>query len=421
MTGFLLKLFGRGDPAEPKPFVRDYGVWLLGDTEAAFEGAAPLIAAALEAQPRLKIYLTGPKAISAALARRFPTYTVVDAPPALSLLVRRFLAETRMRCVIALDDVRIADATLSGVLGYGLALVALRTAPGASPARSEVAEGALLALDLPGTPLPEAVEALGKAIARDHKLLRRTDKRRFTPSALALALAATRGEATKKAVGWRLSRFVTRDELFEALGRPETVFCLGTGPSSADPILRTMAYDVLFRVNRKWAGKSVFDKPDMVFTARQSVMVATENAIFGVRSHASELRVVRTRGFDPRRGASRFARADLIAPALEAYDWGAFRPTNGAAMLAVSVALQPKRLIVAGIDMYSHPDGAYPGDAATPNAFAPAHDPATEREFLLQRLEAYRGELIIVGDTLREAFEARGGRLDRLPRGDDAA
>lgn len=419
MTGFLSKLFGRGDAAEPKPFVRDYGVWLLGDAEAAFEGAAPLIAAALEAQPRLKIYLTGPKAISAALARRFPAYTVVDAPPAVALMVRRFLSETRMRCVIALDDVRLADATLSGVLGYGLALVALKTAPEAAPARGGVSEKALLALDLPRTPLPEAVDALGKAIARDHKLLRQTDKRRLTPSAL--ALAAAKSERLKGAVGWRLGRHVTRDELFEALGRPETVFCLGTGPSSADPVLRTMAYDVLFRVNRKWAGKSFFDKPDMVFTARQSVMVATEGAIFGVRSHASELRVVRTRGFDPRRGKSVFARADLIAPDLVSYDWGAFRPTNGAAMLAVSVALQPKRLIVAGIDMYSHPDGAYPGDTATPNAFAPAHDAETEKEFLLQRLEAYRGELVIVGDALRDALEARGVRLKSLPRGDDAA
>ena len=399
--------------------MRDYGVWLLGETEAAFEGAAPLIEAALVAQPRLKIYLTGPKALAGFLGRRFPTYVVADAPPAFGLLVRRFLADTRMRCVIAIDDARPAEATLSGVLGYGLALVALRTRADAPPARPEVAGEALLALDLSRTPMDEAVVELGKAIARDHKLLRSVDRRRFTPSAL--ALAASEGKRSRKLVDWRVRRLVTRDELFEELGRPHTVFCLGTGPSSEDPSLRTMAYDVLFRVNRKWAGRSFFDKPDMVFTARQSVMVGTENAVFGVRSHASELRLLRTRAFDPRRWRSVFARADLIAPALVDYDWGAFRPTNGAAMLAVSVALKPKRLIVAGIDMYSHPDGAYPGDAATPNAFAPAHDAATEREFLLQRLEDYSGELVIVGDTLREALEARGGSARRLPSGDDAA
>ncbi|MFC3695130.1 hypothetical protein [Chenggangzhangella methanolivorans] len=419
MTGLLSKLLPSRADAAPKPFVRDYGVWVLGGSAEAFEAAAPLIEAALVAQPRLKIYVTGPKAAAEALTRRFPRYVVRDAPPAFGLLVRRFLAATRMRCVIALDDVDVPAATLSGVLGYGLALVSLRTSPGAAAAKPDIAGEALLKLDLSRGSMDEAVAELGKAIARDHKLLRATDRRRFTPSALALAAAT--GAKSRALVDWRLKRLVTPQELFAELGRPETVFCLGTGPSSEDPILRTMAYDVLFRVNRKWAGRSHFTKPDMVFTARQSVMVATEGAVFGVRSHASEVRLMRTRAFDPRRGRSAFARADLIAPALVDYDWGAFRPTNGAAMLAVSVALAPKRLIVAGIDMYSHPDGAYPGDAATPNAFAPAHDAETEREFLLQRLESYAGELVIVGDTLRAAFEARGGRLGRLPSGDDAA
>lgn len=416
MTGFLRKLLGGGKTSDA---VRDYGVWVVGEDEAAFLAAAPLLAAALDAQPRLTIHLTSPRSLAGQLAQLSPLYRVAEAPAGPALLVRRFLSKARMRCVIALDGASLSDAALSAVTEAGLALVALRTRPDAPPAAPAIAARALLALDVARTPLAEAVAELGKAIARDHKLLAATDRKRFTPAALALSLAE--GGASRKAIGWRLRRLTTSDELFDALGRPETVFCLGSGPSSEDPVLPTLGYDALFRVNRKWAGRGGFQRPDMVFTASQSVMAATEGAIFGVRSRASELRVARARVFDPRRGRSAVARADLVAPELTAFDWGAFRPTNGAAMLAVAVALRPKRLIVAGIDMYSHPDGAYPGDAATPNAFAPAHDPAAEKEFLLQRLEAFPGDLIVVGDALRGALEARGSRLNRLPRGDGAA
>ncbi|MEQ9123413.1 MAG: hypothetical protein RIM80_12705, partial [Alphaproteobacteria bacterium] len=63
------------------------------------------------------------------------------------------------------------------------------------------------------------------------------------------------------------------------------------------------------------------------------------------------------------------------------------KPTNGFMMLATAVALKPRRLIVAGVDLYSHPEGAYPGDAGTQNAYAPAHDAAEERANTLAMLE----------------------------------
>src|SRR4029079_17608285 len=37
-------------------------------------------------------------------------------------------------------------------------------------------------------------------------------------------------------------------------------------------------------------------------------------------------------------------------------------PTNGARMIAAAAALQPKRLAIAGMDLYQHPGGRYPGD-----------------------------------------------------------
>lgn len=403
------------------PSERVFSLWVLGERREAFEAGAPFVEAVQAAQGRLRVILTGPEALRGWLAERFPQAAVHRAPPAFGLAIRRFLSRANLRGVLALDDAGPEPAVLAAALAHGLPLIAARSSSSAPSARADVAREAALSLDLAATPVPEAVARLGATIARDHKLLRKSDSRRFTPSAL--ALAATRGGLARTLVGWRLRRLDDAEALFEELGRPETILCLGNGPSSEDPRLKDLAYDALFRVNRSWAGRGFLTRPDMIFTASKSAMAEAGDAILGLRSEASELRLVRARTFDPRRGPARFARADLISAALTAYDWGPFRPTNGATMLAVAAALKPRRLVVAGIDMFSHPAGAYPGDAATPNAFAPAHDPQAERDFLLSLFEAYEGELVIVGEVLRAAWEARRaqGGGNRLPPGDDAA
>jgi hypothetical protein len=73
-------------------------------------------------------------------------------------------------------------------------------------------------------------------------------------------------------------------------------------------------------------------------------------------------------------------------------------------MIAVAVALKPQRLIVAGIDLFQHPDGTYPGDRSTPNAFSPAHDRDAELSFILGLLNDFQGEIYIVGDILKTAY-----------------
>ena len=55
-------------------------------------------------------------------------------------------------------------------------------------------------------------------------------------------------------------------------------------------------------------------------------------------------------------------------------------------MIATAVALQPRRLIIAGIDMFSDPSGAYPGDDSTPNAYVLVHDADLERRFIMETL-----------------------------------
>ena len=97
-------------------------------------------------------------------------------------------------------------------------------------------------------------------------------------------------------------------------------------------------------------------------------------------------------------------------------DWDGIRPTNGATMLATAVALQPARLIIAGIDLFEDPAGAYPDDDKTPNDYVVVHERTTEIEFILKTLRDYCGELIILGKPLAKkwaATRALGSRTSR--------
>jgi hypothetical protein len=93
---------------------------------------------------------------------------------------------------------------------------------------------------------------------------------------------------------------------------------------------------------------------------------------------------------------------------------GKAAPTNGALMIALAVALRPRRLVIAGIDLFSDPAGAYPGDAVTDNAYALGHDAAFERDFILDALRRHPGELVVFGDPLKSALDAAGSAA-RLP------
>jgi hypothetical protein len=94
-----------------------------------------------------------------------------------------------------------------------------------------------------------------------------------------------------------------------------------------------------------------------------------------------------------------------MASSLKHFDWGQLRPTNGVNMLAVAIALKPEKLVVAGIDLFQHPDGSYPGDVSTPNAYSPGHSRETELNCILRLFSEFRGEIVIVGDILRTQWE----------------
>jgi hypothetical protein len=201
---------------------------------------------------------------------------------------------------------------------------------------------------------------------------------------------------------WR--RFVHRHDDLEqvrrALGDPETILCLGNGPSSEDPRLEEVAYDALFRVNHSWMHRPVLTEPDVVFTGGYSTMRVLKKPIFGLQHQTGEMVLLATRGpFSPLHPLRYFSMA-RVGSHLEDFDWGDHRPTNGSAMIAMAVALRPKRLIIAGVDLFRHPDGSYPGDTTTPNAYTPAHSSDKELAFMFHHLDRLQGEVVIFGEIL---------------------
>ena len=105
----------------------------------------------------------------------------------------------------------------------------------------------------------------------------------------------------------------------------------------------------------------------------------------------------------------RFVTAERLGVLAPRSDWGEAVPTNGAYMLATAVALRPARLVVAGIDLFRHQGGAYPGDPTTPNAYTPRHAAELDERVILATLAAYTGELVIIGDVLRGLWEDFAG------------
>jgi hypothetical protein len=182
--------------------------------------------------------------------------------------------------------------------------------------------------------------------------------------------------------------------------------CLGNGPSSEDESLRGMRHDALFRVNHSWKQRGFLSEPDVVFTGGRTTLRALDDVVFGVVTAYAERIIVMQRLSQLRGGPARFFNVSKINPRLDTFDWATFRPTNGVTMIAAAVALQPEKLIVGGIDLFQHPAGVYPGDTKTPNSYTPAHSPARELQFILEMFDTYQGDLVIVGEILRERWAA---------------
>lgn len=203
----------------------------------------------------------------------------------------------------------------------------------------------------------------------------------------------------------RARRLDSIEEFRQFLGRPRTILCLGNGPSCEDPALDAYAYDSLFRVNYRWRSREKFTNAHVVFTGQKRTLFSVRPRIFAFQTRRAEIQLVTHQLFNPLCTRMTYVTLERLG-ILEGGSWDQIRPTNGATMIAAAVALNPKRLILGGIDLFEDPAGAYPGDTATPNAYVAVHDAQLELKFVLETLDRFKGELIIIGDVLKNKWRS---------------
>ena len=179
--------------------------------------------------------------------------------------------------------------------------------------------------------------------------------------------------------------------LKDVLGSPTTILCLGNGPSSEDAALDRYADATLFRVNWTWRERGKFRRPNAVFTADPDLPPDGPQPVL-VFPRATGGRLVLAQhilAFRPPRGGYLFA--DELSPVMADMK-AAVVPTNGALMIACAVALKPRRLVIAGMDLYRHPQGRYPGSDAV-EGYARGHSAECDLALISGALAGFAGEV----------------------------
>jgi hypothetical protein len=207
---------------------------------------------------------------------------------------------------------------------------------------------------------------------------------------------------------WRFKRqfreLRSADALRQMLGRPNTILCLGNGPSSEDPGVVAQTYDALMRVNHSWQQRGLLTSPSLVFTGQFSTLQACgAGTPYVFQSLEAQQKIYRRSWWLP--GQFKFLNAET-AQIYRPADFAPYKPTNGAVMIATAVALQPQRIIIAGIDFFDDPRGAYPGHSQATNAYTPAHSAQRERAFIISELAGFNGEVEIIGDVLSRVWQS---------------
>ena len=418
--------------------------WVLGRRRTDFEAAADLVAAIMARYPRVDILFTAPQAATRAWLRtRFPRAAVLPPPLPLAAIARLFLVNLNVRGVMILGAPGAGDgAVLTAAAGRATPVVLAETpdsdgtAPSAAALATQAshlahyfvissatevglraagvnAEKVTLLIDEGDGRGAVFIKVMARLLAQDLKLIRSKQRpiRRWIER---LGLRCMDNPGLRRLLAAKARRYDSLEDLRQALGNPQTILCLGNGPSSEDPAVAGVAHDCLFRVNDLWLKRDLLVRPDMVFTGSKGTLALVKGAIFGLHTIKSEGRLLVAPLLRPTRWGFRYATIERFGLFLSEPRWDDMRPTNGAIMLATAVALQPARLVISGIDLFSHPAGTYPGDTRTPNAYTPGHNAESELALLLEALGRYQGELTILSPALRERWQAyRGGTPTR--------
>ncbi len=435
-------------------FAGERTIWFYGPDAQALEAVTPLLEALQRRHLRQQFAFTaGDGDDLRSLVGRFAGSVAARPPLPGAVFARRYLLRLNVRLLVVVEPFRALD---SGVLhaaqrrGVPVVVVDGFGPDGATPppgraerlpkavlpvfeqafVGSEAAAQALAAAGLPaqrvavvgpfapslppaegGSAASHIRDALGPLLGRDLKVVRsRTQKLRAGLEGALLSVLQM--PSARELLAFRVERIASLETLRRELGDPRTILCLGNGPSSEDPRLGEVRYDALFRVNDMWLERGYLTDPDMVFTGSRQATRRVAGAIFGFRTIESEARLVRNHLFRLTARRLRYATLQRFPLFLYEHAWQAIKPTNGAAMLAAAVALQPERLVIAGIDLYSHPEGSYPGNQRIANAYTPGHEPETELQILLEALSRFRGELVILSPALEEKWKDHLNRSD---------
>lgn len=415
-------------------------LWIHGSEPADFASAGALLTDLRAAFPRLELRLISPRRETARwLETRYPGEVVLPTPWGLRYFVRRFLSNARPRALIILRSVNdVPQAVLAALERREIAITLVdgQSTPtlttrcrsfsrlcmrshedvkrllDAGVSADRVVHSGALGDDTRASTTasdPSGLVARRRTLDALESLLRKDlpkgrAARRGNPWGWRSALLATPlGRRLLERSGERIDSF---EELAERIGSPDTILCLGNGPSSEHPRLREVRFDALFRVNWLWIERGFLTNPDVVFTGDRTTLAHVDQArIFGLRTIDEEIRVFRRRLLHPLLPRLLFFTYERLNGFLDQRDWGA-RPTNGAVMLATAVDLRPRRLVIAGIDLFADPAGSYPGRAGIPNAYAPVHTREAELAIIRAALDRHTGEVEVIGDVLRERLMA---------------
>lgn len=194
----------------------------------------------------------------------------------------------------------------------------------------------------------------------------------------------------------------TIEELRTRLGSPQTIVCLGNGPTSESPEIAAYRGATLFRVNWTWQARGIMTDPDAVFTGDPDLPPRGSKAVLIFpRSDGGRI-VLRQHLLTGRRTKNGFMMLDRLTPAIAGLDAKEI-PTNGALMIAMAAALRPRRLVIAGMDLYSHAEGRYPGALAV-DGYARGHSARCDLALIEGALAGYEGEIVILSPNLRAAL-----------------
>ena len=374
------------------------------------------------------LFLASSREVRDRLIARYGAGTVPVAPWNHWASHLLFLLTSRTRLLLAIGDVRALPLGLSKkAYSEGIAVAVIDADPEAITATGQELEGVTARVDwwLPrdhattqilkahGVPADRIADPYsdvesqdnGIAAAFEHLntlMARRPPDRRGLQK---LVMAARNHTLGRRVLEMRARRIDTLAELRNELKQPETILCLGNGPSSEDPALDQIKFDCLFRVNHRWLERGRLCQPDVVFTGQKRTLFTLRNTVFAFQTRRAEAHLLTHQTFNPLCRRMHYVTLERIG-ILPDLDWDGVRPTNGATMLTAAVALRPKRLIVAGVDLFEDPAGAYPGDSTTPNEYVLIHRRPMELRFILEILQSYEGELVIVGQALSQKWAA---------------